>query len=199
MKFIKPLIYTGLISVVLAGCGTANNNDRFTNDDNRPLGVRYNPTDNRDGANNMNDGRTVNDNRTDGLGTNVNNNDTANNNDTVNNNDDRNIDLADDVADKVVGLKEVDDASVLVTNRNAYVAVKLSGQGNKEMTKDVQKKIADKVRDTNHNFDNVYISENPDFYDRMRGYGNDIRNGRPVGGFFDEFTQTVQRVFPNAR
>ncbi len=193
MKFIKPFIYAGLVSVVLAGCGTSNNNDRFTNDDNRPLGVRYNPTDNRDGTNNVNNDGTVNDNRMDGFGTNVNN-DTANNN-----NNDRNIDLADDVADKVVGLKEVDDASVLVTNRNAYVAVKLSGQGNKEMTKDVQKKIADKVRNTNHNFDNVYISENPDFYDRMRGYGNDIRNGRPVGGFFDEFTDTVQRVFPNAR
>ncbi len=193
MKFIKPFIYAGLVSVVLAGCGTSNNNDRFTNDDNRPLGVRYNPTDNRDGTNNVNNDRTVNDNRMDGFGTNVNN-DTANNN-----NNDRNIDLADDVADDVVSLKEVDDASVLVTNRNAYVAVKLSGQGNKEMSKDVQKKIADKVRDTNHNFDNVYISENPDFYDRMRGYGNDIRNGRPVGGFFDEFTDTVQRVFPNAR
>lgn len=193
MKFIKPFIYAGLVSVVLAGCGTSINNDRFTNDDNRPLGVRYNPTDNRDGTNNVNNDRTVNDNRMDGFGTNVNN-DTANNN-----NNDRNIDLADDVADDVVSLKEVDDASVLVTNRNAYVAVKLSGQGNKEMSKDVQKKIADKVRDTNHNFDNVYISENPDFYDRMRGYGNDIRNGRPVGGFFDEFTDTVQRVFPNAR
>ncbi|MBD8005998.1 YhcN/YlaJ family sporulation lipoprotein [Bacillus norwichensis] len=192
MKFIKPFIYAGLVSVVLAGCGTSNNNDRFTNDDNRPLGVRYNPTDNRDGTNNVNNDRTVNDNRMDGFGTNV-------NNDTANNNNDRNIDLADDVADDVVSLKEVDDASVLVTNRNAYVAVKLSGQGNKEMSKDVQKKIADKVRDTNHNFDNVYISENPDFYDRMRGYGNDIRNGRPVGGFFDEFTDTVQRVFPNAR
>ncbi|RST76422.1 YhcN/YlaJ family sporulation lipoprotein [Siminovitchia acidinfaciens] len=196
MKFIKPIMYAGLISVMLAGCGTANNNDRFTSDDNKPLGVRYNPTDNRDGANNMNDGIGVNDNRNDGFGTNVN---TRNNDNMGNNNNDRNIDLADDVADEVVSLKEVDDASVLVTNRNAYVAVKLSNQGNNEMSKDVQKKIDRKVRETKHNFDNVYISENPDFYDRMRGYGNDIRNGRPIGGFFDEFSNTVQRVFPNAR
>ncbi|RWR09653.1 YhcN/YlaJ family sporulation lipoprotein [Siminovitchia fortis] len=195
MKFIKPFIYAGLISVVLAGCGTANNNDRFTSDDNRPLGVRYNPDDNRDGVNNMNDGIGVNDNRNDGFGTNT---DNRNNDNTVND-DNQNIDLADDVAEKVTDLKEVDDASVLVTNRNAYVAVKLSDQGDREMTKDVQKKIARKVRDTNHDFDNVYISENPDFYDRMRGYGNDIRNGRPISGFFDEFTDTVQRVFPNAR
>lgn len=195
MKFIKPFIYAGLISVVLAGCGTANNNDRFTSDDNRPLGVRYNPDDNRDGVNNVNDGIGVNDNRNDGFGTNTDN----RNNDNMVNDDNQNIDLADDVAEKVTDLKEVDDASVLVTNRNAYVAVKLSDQGDREMTKDVQKKIARKVRDTNHDFDNVYISENPDFYDRMRGYGNDIRNGRPISGFFDEFTDTVQRVFPNAR
>lgn len=168
MKFIKPFIYAGLISVVLAGCGTANNNDRFTSDDNRPLGVRYNPDDNRNNDNTVND-------------------------------DNQNIDLADDVAEKVTDLKEVDDAIVLVTNRNAYVAVKLSDQGDRKMTKDVQKKIARKVRDTNHDFDNVYISENPDFYDHMRRYVNDIRNGRPISGFFDEFTDIVQRVFPNAR
>lgn len=192
MKFIKPFIFAGLISVVLVGCGTANNNDRFTSDDNRPLGVRYDPTDNRDDADNMNDGIGVNDNRN-GVNDNGNNGlDNAGDNN-------RNIDLADDVADKVTDLREVDDASVLVTNRNAYVAVKLSDQGNREMNDDLQKKIARKVRDTKHDFDNVYISENPDFYDRMRGYGNDIRNGRPIGGFFDEFTETVQRVFPNAR
>ncbi len=192
MKFIKPFIFAGLISVVLVGCGTANNNDRFTSDDNRPLGVRYDPTDNRDDADNMNDGIGVNDNRN-GVNDNGNNGlDNAGDNN-------RNIDLADDVADKVTDLREVDDASVLVTNRNAYVAVKLSDQGNREMNDDLQKKIARKVRDTKHDFDNVYISENPDFYDRMRGYGNDIRNGRPIGGFFDEFTETVQRIFPNAR
>ncbi|GIN21666.1 MAG TPA: YhcN/YlaJ family sporulation lipoprotein [Bacillus bacterium] len=192
MKFIKPFIFAGLISVVLVGCGTANNNDRFTSDDNRPLGVRYDPTDNRDDADNMNDGIGVNDNRN---GVNDNRNDGLDN--AGDNN--RNIDLADDVADKVTDLKEVDDASVLVTNRNAYVAVKLSDQGNRKMNNDLQKKISRTVRDTKHDFDNVYISENPDFYDRMRGYGNDIRNGRPIGGFFDEFTETVQRVFPNAR
>lgn len=192
MKFIKPFIFAGLISVVLVGCGTANNNDRFTSDDNRPLGVRYDPADNRDDADNMNDGVGVNDNRN-GVNDNGNNGlDNAGDNN-------RNIDLADDVADRVTDLREVEDTSVLVTNRNAYVAVKLSDQGNREMNNELQKKIARKVRDTKHDFDNVYISENPDFYDRMRGYGNDIRNGRPIGGFFDEFTETVQRVFPNAR
>lgn len=191
MKIIKPFIIAGLISVVLAGCGTGNNNDRFTSDDNQPLGVRYNPDDNRD----MNDGMGLNDNRNDGFGTNVNN----RNNDTVNNNDGRNIDLADDVADKVTNLNEVEDASVLVTDRNAYVAVKLSGKGDNNLTNDVEEKIAREVRDTKYNFENVYISENPDFYDRMRGYGDEIRNGRPIGGFFDEFTEAVERVFPDAR
>ncbi|MFD1706816.1 YhcN/YlaJ family sporulation lipoprotein [Siminovitchia sediminis] len=188
MKWVKAFLYTGLIAALLAGCGTANN-DRFTSDDNEPIGVRFNPQDNRDRdtADNMTDNDGLRDNNT----TNVN-----NRND---NNGERNIDVADDVAEQVTSLKEVEDASVLVTDRNAYVAVKLKDRGANGLTKDVQDKIARKARDANQQFDNVYVSANPDFYDRMRGYGDEIRNGRPIGGFFDEFTETVQRVFPNAR
>ncbi|MBT2653668.1 YhcN/YlaJ family sporulation lipoprotein [Bacillus sp. ISL-18] len=40
--------------------------------------------------------------------------------------------------------------------------------------------------------DNVYVSENPDFYDRMTTYASDIRNGRPISGFFNEFTETIR-------
>nr|WP_268869256.1 YhcN/YlaJ family sporulation lipoprotein [Heyndrickxia coagulans] len=43
----------------------------------------------------------------------------------------------------------------------------------------------------------VYISENPDFFDQMSDYVNDIRNGRPISGFFNQFNDTIQRVFPN--
>ncbi|MCR2821828.1 YhcN/YlaJ family sporulation lipoprotein [Lederbergia panacisoli] len=211
MKFAKSIACVGLVSVMLmGGCGTNNkNNDQIANNDaNTPLGVRYNPNvdTNRNWTNNNRNMATR-----DGVGVdngfNVNNaRNGVNNNGNgfgVNNNRDFNdndrIDVADHIADDIAKLKEVDSANVLVTRRNAYVAVKLSNKGNNEMTSTVQRKIAKQVRDVDNNIDNVYISENPDFFNRMTGYRNDINAGRPVSGFFNEFSDTVRRVFPNSR
>ncbi|MEH7014692.1 YhcN/YlaJ family sporulation lipoprotein, partial [Neobacillus niacini] len=46
---------------------------------------------------------------------------------------------------------------------------------------------------------NVYVSSNPDFVERMKDYGRRIKQGDPIEGFFDEFNETVRRVFPNPR
>lgn len=191
MKFLKPIIGAGLVSLMLVGCGANNDNhDRFGSDDNQPLGVRYDPQNNRDGIFDNDDGLGVDDNSDNR--TNVNNTNNGNNND-------QNVDVADDVADRITGLDEVERAYVLVTNRNAYVAVKLTDRANNKLTRDTERKIAKEARKANDRLDNVYVSENPDFYNRMEGYRNDINNGRPVSGFFDEFTETIKRIFPNAR
>lgn len=201
MKIVKPILSVGLISAMLVGCGANDNNDRFANNnnDNRPMGVRYNPNDNFDGTRYNNNRLGMNDNR-DGFGTNVN----TNNGNRLGTNDNSNnrnrVDVADEVADKVTELKEVQDANVFVTNRNAYVAVRLSGgNANNVLTDNVERKITDKVREADKDIDNVYISENADFYDRMNGYRNDLRNGNQNNGFFERFTETIQDVFPNRR
>lgn len=107
--------------------------------------------------------------------------------------------VADDAAKKVVDLKEVDTANVIVTENNAYVAVKLSPTSRNEVTTSIERKISQRVKSTDRDIDNVYVSENPDFYDRMTTYSSDIRNGRPISGFFNEFTETIRRVFPKAK
>jgi Sporulation lipoprotein YhcN/YlaJ (Spore_YhcN_YlaJ) len=57
----------------------------------------------------------------------------------------------------------------------------------------------DVVKSTDQNIDNVYVSVNLDFYERTTSYANDIRNGRPIAGFFDEFNTLVRRIFPTQR
>jgi YhcN/YlaJ family sporulation lipoprotein len=71
--------------------------------------------------------------------------------------------------------------------------------GNGDLTKDVEGKISDQDKAVDQDIDNVYVSVNPDFYDRMTGYTEDIRAGQPIEGFFDEFTETVRRIFPAQR
>ncbi|MBM7647381.1 YhcN/YlaJ family sporulation lipoprotein [Bacillus ectoiniformans] len=109
------------------------------------------------------------------------------------------MEVADDAAKEVVDLKEVKEANVIVTENNAYVSADLTDNYEGEMTKEIEKKISRAVKSADNDIDNVYVSTDPDFMNRMTGYGDRIQRGEPVDGFYDEFTETTRRVFPNAR
>jgi YhcN/YlaJ family sporulation lipoprotein len=118
------------------------------------------------------------------------------------NNNDNNqtrLEVADKAADRIAKLDEVETANVIVANRNAYVAVVLQNGANGEVTDRLEKKIADQVRATDRDIRDVFVSSNPDFVNRMEDYGSRINEGDPVTGLFEEFTETVRRVFPNNR
>ncbi|MCA1058592.1 YhcN/YlaJ family sporulation lipoprotein [Rossellomorea aquimaris] len=108
-----------------------------------------------------------------------------------------NYSLAEKEADKVADLKEVKSAYVLTTDQNAYVAAVLEDNMNGNVSKELEKKISDQVKKANGSIDNVYVSTNPDFIDRMRGYADKARNGEPIKGFGEEIADMVKRVFPN--
>jgi spore cortex protein len=109
------------------------------------------------------------------------------------------MDVADEAADKVTELKEVEDATVIVTENNAYVAAQLEGGEGEKLSKETEKKIADAVRNTDPEINDVFVSTNPDFIDRMQGYTDEIEKGNPVSGFVKEFNETIQRIFPTDR
>jgi len=149
----------------------------------------------------------------------------------TNNDGDRNVEVAQDAADRIMELDGVESANVLITEQNAYAAVVLDGdpvdngetdtntgdtESNTEdtdtnedegmnndspeqmLSTDLENKIADKVREANNEIENVYVSLNPDFVERMNGYVEQINAGEPIEGFFGEFTEAIQRVFPDA-
>ncbi|MEG7335321.1 YhcN/YlaJ family sporulation lipoprotein [Bacillus sp. 0102A] len=175
-----------LVPLLMTGCGMANQGEG-RRDNANPENVNYRNPVNDNGRGNIND---VNNNRD-----NVDNNVTDNGNN--NGNENQQLEVADDAADKISDMKEVEQANVIVAGNQAYVAVVLKN-GKEDVGQDLKKKISDKVKDTDKNMDNVYVSANPDFVDRMQGYGDRIQNGDPVAGFFDEFSETVQRIFPQA-
>ncbi|WP_236001864.1 YhcN/YlaJ family sporulation lipoprotein [Heyndrickxia sporothermodurans] len=119
MKIAKTIICVGVVSGLLMGCGT--NNDNNGTKRNYVSPVRYN-----------NDDRNVN----------------------VNNK----MRVADEAADRVAKLKEVDRANVIVTDNNAYVAVMLTDRSRNELSKTVENKIAKEVRKADKDIDNVYVS-----------------------------------------
>lgn len=107
------------------------------------------------------------------------------------------VDIAEEAAEKVTELDFVSSAYVLKTSKNAFVAAVL--KDGKDLSKQMEDQIAQKVRSVDRSVDQVYVSTNPNFIDRVDAYIDDIRAGRPVEGFFEEFSEMVDRMFPNAR
>ena len=217
MKWKTLMVTATLSTLLLAGCGTDNANDTaMRNQDNTLRNVNYNPNNNNGYPNSNNNygypngndnvinradrnNNGINMNGRNNTGTNMGN---RNNNGDDNNNGDHNqnrMTVADKAAEKIVSMREVDQANVIVTDNNAYVAAKLANHNGNRLEKDIENKISDVVKSTDQDIDNVYVSVNPDFYERTTSYANDIRNGRPIAGFFDEFNTLVRRIFPTQR
>lgn len=174
----KLTIFPISLLLMLALVGCANNND----------------TNNTNGnATNDNNGATENT----GVGESAQgNNDEVNDNNSTNNGESK-VEVADDAAEKITAMEEVSAANVLVTDQNAYVGVALKNDA--EESEQLKEKIADEVRSVNSEFNNVYVSFNPDVAERFTEYGNQIRAGEPVEGFFEEFMTSINRMFPEAK
>ncbi|MCD5324860.1 MULTISPECIES: YhcN/YlaJ family sporulation lipoprotein [Pontibacillus] len=114
--------------------------------------------------------------------------------------DDRRYSVANKVADKITAdVDQVKRAYVLKTDRNAYVAVVKKGETTKELNDDLKKKIAKAAKSADKDINNVFVSANPDFFDMTGDYVQNVQNGKPVRGFFDEFGQMIKRIFPEAK
>ncbi|MEN2767759.1 YhcN/YlaJ family sporulation lipoprotein [Ornithinibacillus xuwenensis] len=132
------------------------------------------------------------------------------NNDTNNGNNDNNnrYDVAEEAAELIANkLDEIDNAYVLTTENNAYVAAELDthqngnnlNHNNEELTDEVKEKISSIVKSVDNNIDHVYVSTNPDFMDLTNNYVDDVNNGEPIEGFFEEMGNMIERVFPQNR
>ncbi|MEK4014228.1 YhcN/YlaJ family sporulation lipoprotein [Peribacillus sp. FSL M8-0224] len=180
----KAIVSSAMMALVITGCATNDNEDASEN-----LGLNRTHQDNLDNPMNVGDTRQ-----------NVNN---VNNDNNINNdNNDNGVNgmrVSEDISNRVEALKEVSNANVIVTENNAYVGAVLKDGGEKDISNDLKERVADAVRAADPSVDQVYVSANPDFVQRMDRYANDIENGKPVEGFAEEFRELVTRIFPSPR
>ncbi|MEW5550087.1 YhcN/YlaJ family sporulation lipoprotein [Peribacillus frigoritolerans] len=168
----KAIVSSAMMALVITGCATNNNEDASEN-----LGLNRTHQDNLDNPMNVGDTRQ-NDNNDNGV---------------------NGMRVSEDISNRVEALKEVSNANVIVTENNAYVGAVLKDGGEKDISNDLKERVADAVRGADPSVDQVYVSANPDFVQRMDGYANDIENGKPVEGFAEEFRELVTRIFPSPR
>lgn len=96
-------------------------------------------------------------------------------------------------AERVAGVK---NAVVLVNDDVAYVGVDVGTTMADEDADYVRDEIINRIHVAEPTIERVYISSNPDTLGRLRGFGNDIRGGRPITGFIDQVETMFRRTIP---
>ncbi|WP_059103705.1 YhcN/YlaJ family sporulation lipoprotein [Shouchella shacheensis] len=199
MKQAKWFTLVCVTVLTLVGCGTNNQDtpdDNMDAQNNRQMEQQQGNVYGGQGGGTQNDGQMQRDgSENDGQMQDRN----QNGDQQGNQNGDGRMDVADEASNQISEMDEVQRANVIVTNQNAYVAVMLSGdEEGEEVTDELEEQISNKVQESDDNIDNVFVSSNPDFVERMNGFADRIQNGEPVQGLFDEVNESIQRVFPNA-
>ncbi|WP_077310389.1 YhcN/YlaJ family sporulation lipoprotein [Terribacillus halophilus] len=203
MKKWKLLSMAALAAITLTACQNDDNNESGMGRNVEP--TRFNNTDNNLVHRNSDDTMDVDDRQKNG------------------NDQQPRYQVADDISKKVKEVKGVDNAYVFTTDNNAFVAVDMqnnnddndnsgnNGMGNistgdtqntgdnknNDVTDEMKKDVEKAVKSVDEDIDNVYVSADPDFLGMAEDYNNKIDEGQPVKGFFLEFGNMLNRVFPN--
>ncbi|OUM93832.1 MAG: hypothetical protein A9Z00_02640 [Thermobacillus sp. ZCTH02-B1] len=133
------------------------------------------------------------------------------------------MEASQDIAKRIREAEGLDDVYVILTDRNAYVAVSRrdgadgrtksaeadgpassrtasrAGLKNRAAGKTggtLEERIAAHVKEMAPLIERVYVSEEPEFVGRMGEYIRKASRGEPIQGFIAQFNAMVERLFP---
>ncbi len=210
---IKILVLTIVLTLTLVGCQPADKNlnrlstqTRITErnmDSNTPLNKR-------DGVNNLNTrNNNLNDRfmNNDGLmnpGTNkdkLNNGMIRNTDDRMNPDTNLSTDMtnmtgrATTIAERVMALPEIDDASVLITGNTAIVGCDVKGDSSNKITNALKTKVEAAVKVADRNVQKVSVTSDPSIYKRIQTMTKDMnRNTTMENNPVSRFTKDIEDI-----
>lgn len=106
--------------------------------------------------------------------------------------------LEDQIKREVERIEGVDNAVVIINNRTAYVGIDADGNISENKMNNLKDQVIERARRTNDNINRVYVSADMDVTDRLRGYGTEIREGRPISGLIEEIEEMFRRPLPRS-
>ncbi len=107
-------------------------------------------------------------------------------------------DRAEKIANQVSKLKEVDDATVVITENTALVGIDMTSETKGELSADIKKQVEDAVEKADKEIDRVSVTADPDIFTRIENMAKDIGEGRPLSGFGQEIEEIIRRITPGA-
>lgn len=117
--------------------------------------------------------------------------------DMVDNNDE-NMDINDEsLANSIVEMNGINDATVVTMDEVALVGVDSNGED--KVSDEMKQDIESKIKEENKNINDVYVSNEPDMFDRINTISNNVRNGDPIDDFTDDISEMIDNITPDKK
>ncbi|MHA6251608.1 YhcN/YlaJ family sporulation lipoprotein [Oceanobacillus sp. CAU 1775] len=161
----------------------------LTTDNNAYVAVQLDSDNRNQGNNHGNIGRT--NNRGDNDGNMNRNNNRGNNDGNMNRNNNR--------GNHDGNISTRDDGRIDSDNNRGNNRGNMTRTNNRDhdVPDNIKGEIADIVRSVDRNIEHVYVSTNPDFLDLANNYADDVDQGQPIEGLFDQMGTMIERIFPD--
>lgn len=106
---------------------------------------------------------------------------------------------ADNIAQKVNQIKDVNSSTVVLADTRAWVGIDLKANAGVNLTDQVKNEVANTVKTEDPSIQTVYVTADVDTVTRLKAMANDIKSGKPVSGFVNELQNIGQRIMPSAK
>lgn len=103
---------------------------------------------------------------------------------------------ADDIADAVVDIDRVNDATVVISGDTALVGVDVEDEVEGALSEDIRQEIEDVVKSEDETIDRVVVTGEPDLFERIDRVTQDIRQGSPLTDLNDEIEDILGTIEP---
>ena len=103
---------------------------------------------------------------------------------------------AEEIANKVSDLREIESATCLITGNTAMVGVQFNQQYKGDLTDQIKKKVDRTVKDQDDRISRVIVTADPDIVARIEDIFKQIGEGRPLSGFTKEINELINRIQP---
>ncbi|RKD34288.1 YhcN/YlaJ family sporulation lipoprotein [Thermohalobacter berrensis] len=114
-------------------------------------------------------------------------------------NRDMNDDLsmrAENIADSLVDIPGIDDATVVISENTALVGVQYVNGRNNGFTATMNERVEDTVRRVDRRINNVVVTADPNLFEQIDDIATGINRGRPMTGFTQEIQDILRRIQP---
>ncbi|MTI70742.1 MAG: YhcN/YlaJ family sporulation lipoprotein [Firmicutes bacterium] len=100
---------------------------------------------------------------------------------------------AETIANSVVDLSEVNDATVVITNNTALVGVNVTG--NRDMLDaEMRDRVRSVVKNVDNDIDRVVVTADTTMFDRIDNIAQNINRGRNVTDYRDEIDNMLENI-----
>lgn len=104
---------------------------------------------------------------------------------------------SEEIANSIVEMDGINDASVVIRDNTALVGVDATDTTEGEVSEEMKQNIEAKVKEVDENITEVYVSAEEDLFDRINEIAQNIRKGDPIEDFADDLDDLVKRLTPN--